>query len=65
MKNETSWKVHSWIFWERAVEANTTGECHCFEAELVTDSDLKTTTLFSYGLEGIKRGEESRSPLGI
>lgn len=41
------------------------GERRCFEAELVRDSDLKTTTLFFYGLEGIRRGEESCSPLGI
>lgn len=70
MKNETSWKVHSWTLWDRAVKANTAelqrgGERRSFEAELATDLDLKTTTLFFYGLEGIKRGEESCSPPGI
>ena len=35
------------------------GEYRCFETEVVTDSDLKTTALFFYGLEGIKIGEES------
>lgn len=33
------------------------GERRRFEAELETDSDLKTTTLFFYSLEWIKRGE--------
>lgn len=47
-------KVHSWAFWGRAVKAND-----CLETEVITDSDLKTTTLFSYGLEGIKIGEKS------
>lgn len=64
VKNEASLKLNSWTFWERAVKANTAqlqrgGEYCCFETEVVTDSDLKTTALFYYSLEGIKVGEES------
>ena len=40
------------------------GEPCCFETEVVTDSDLKTMTLFFYGLEGIKIGEESSLTTG-
>lgn len=34
------------------------GEDRCLEAGVVKDSDLKTTTLLFYGLEGIKVGEQ-------